>query len=256
MRRFVFAGCCVWGVLSLTAVFAWGAAWAQEAPAPLRESIDFAVSKVEPAIVRIQVVETDYREGREVKNESFGSGVIITPEGHVVTNHHVAGHAVRLICTLASKEEVEAELVGKDPLTDIAVIKLKAEDSREFPTASFGDSSQVKVGDRVLAMGSPMSLSQSVTLGIVSNVELVIPEWFGRWGRVEQDGEDVGSLVRWIGHDASIYGGNSGGPLVDLQGRIVGINELGVGGLGGAIPANVASKVSQALIERGTVARA
>ncbi|MBI3736061.1 trypsin-like peptidase domain-containing protein, partial [Candidatus Sumerlaeota bacterium] len=103
---------------------------------------------------------------------------MITPEGHIVTNHHVAGHAVRMFCTLATREEIEAELIATDPLADIAVIKLKPESPRTFPHASFGDSSKIRVGDRVLAMGSPLALSQSVTLGIVSNAEMILPRTF------------------------------------------------------------------------------
>lgn len=228
---------------------------AGEVPDELKESIDDAVAKVKPTLVRIHVVSTQHYGGREVKYESSGSGAIITTEGHVVTNHHVAGHATRLFCTLADKEEVEATLVGRDPLTDIAVIQLEKDGSRQYPVAEWGDSAQVNVGDYVLAMGSPMSLSQSVTLGIVSNTELVMPEWFGRWGRIEQDGEDVGSLVRWIGHDAQIYGGNSGGPLVNMRGQIVGINEISIG-LGGAIPGNLARSVAEQIIATGEVKRA
>jgi serine protease Do len=172
----------------------------------------------------------------------------------VVTNHHVAGHAIRLFCTLSDKREIEADLIGTDPLADIAVIKLKGEPGKTFPVADFGDSSQVKVGDYVLAMGSPLALSQSVTLGIVSNTELVMPEFFDPMSRFTLDGEDVGSMVLWIGHDAAIYGGNSGGPLVNLEGAIVGINEIDFG-LGGAIPGNLAKDVSQQLIRSGKVTR-
>jgi serine protease Do len=166
----------------------------------------------------------------------------------------VAGHATRLQCTLADKKELEAELVGRDPLTDIAVIKLRADGVQEFPAATFGDSSQARVGDEVLAMGSPLSLSQSVTLGIVSNTEVIMPRSLGPWFRVTEDGEDVGSFVRWIGHDASIYPGNSGGPLVNLRGEIIGINEIWAG-LGGAIPGNLAKAVADELIATGTVKR-
>ena len=228
---------------------------AQEVPDSLRAAVDVAVGKVKPALVRVEVVSTYYSEGREQKYEASGSGVIIDKEGHVVTNHHVAGHATRIVCTMANKEEVPAEVVGCDPATDIAVLKLAPKEPQEFPFATFGDSSLVTVGDHVLAMGSPMSLSQSVTLGIVSNVELVMPEWMNRWGSITQDGEDVGFLVKWLAHDAQIFGGNSGGPLVNLDGQVVGINEIRIG-LGGAIPANIARDVAAELIENGEVTRA
>ena len=243
--------------LALFAVLALGvgAACAEEAPDALRAAVDEAVTKVKPALVRIHVVFTEYGEGRELKYESQGSGAIITKEGHVITNHHVAGHAVRAFCTLADKEEIEAELVAADPLTDIAVMKLLPEEPREFPTASFGDSSRMEVGDNVLAMGSPMALSQSVTLGIISNIEMIVPGWMRAYGGLKQDGEDVGKLVKWIGHDAHIAGGNSGGPLVNMRGEIIGINELRMG-LNGAIPGNLAKDVSGELMANGTVRRA
>jgi serine protease Do len=220
----------------------------------LRAQVDFAVGKVRPALVRIQVVSTDFGEGREVKGQSVGSGAIITKDGFLVTNHHVAGHATRIFCTLWNREEIEAELIGTDALTDIAVLKLKPRSPRAFETVAFGDSSKLRVGDQVLAMGSPMALSQSVTLGIVSNVEMMMPRFFGPSGAMQLDGENVGSLVRWIGHDAAIYGGNSGGPLVNLRGEIVGINEISFG-LGGAIPANLARQVVDELIRNGKVRR-
>lgn len=251
-RFSLFGDACPLGLMVLLGL---GAAWSQEAPPSLRALVDEAVGRVKPALVRIHVVETDYRDGRELKYEATGSGVIITEEGHVVTNHHVAGHATRLVCTLTNKEEIEAELVGADPLSDIAVIRLKAGDGREFPTAAFGDSSSARVGDHVLAMGSPMALSQSVTLGIVSNTEMITPRWIRQWGGIEQDGEDVGSLVKWIGHDAQIFGGNSGGPLVNLDGEVIGINEIRMA-LGGAIPGNLAKAVAEELIAKGSVTRA
>jgi S1-C subfamily serine protease len=105
--------------------------------APLRSEVESAVARVKPALVRIEVVSTEYEEGREVKHESSGSGVIITKEGHVVTNHHVAGHAVQLVCTFANKEEIAAELVGSDPLTDVAVLRLKSRDSNPFSAPEF-----------------------------------------------------------------------------------------------------------------------
>jgi serine protease Do len=249
LRGLVFVTCLL--VLSAT-----GTASAKERSVPpgLQPQIDSAIAKVKPALVRIRVVATDYSEGREVKMQEVGSGAIITKDGYLITNHHVAGHAVRMFCTLWNREEVEAELVGTDPLTDIAVLKLKPEHSMVFRPASFGDSSKIQVGERVLAMGSPMALSQSVTLGIISNPEMTMPRFWGSNRRFRLDGEDVGSLVRWIGHDAAIYGGNSGGPLVNLRGEIIGINEISYG-LGGAIPGNLAKSVAEQLMAKGEIRR-
>lgn len=222
-------------------------------PNVARSQVDAAIARVRPALVRIRVVSTDYSDGREIKQQSVGSGAIITKDGYIVTNHHVAGHAARMFCTLWNREEVEAELIGTDPMTDISVIKLRPETPREFQFVKFGDSAAMKVGDHVLAMGSPMALSQSVTLGIISNAEMIMPRFFGRGG-LRLDGEDVGSLVKWIGHDAAIYGGNSGGPLVNLKGDIIGINEISFG-LGGAIPGNLAKSVVEELKAHGKVKR-
>lgn len=221
----------------------------------LKASVEAAVAKVKPSLVRIHVVSTEYQGGREIKSESTGSGAILTKEGHIVTNHHVAGHAVHMLCTLSDKSEIEADLVGTDPLSDISVIRLKPKTPTEFPTVSFGDSAAVRVGDSVLAMGSPLALSQSVTLGIISNTEMVMPDFFGSFNRFLLDGEDVGSMVLWLAHDADIYGGNSGGPLVNLEGEVIGINEIKFG-LSGAIPGNLAKSVAFQLIEKGKVERA
>ncbi len=243
-------------ILFLATLFAAAPAKAEPPqPASIEQSVQVAVNLVRPALVRIHVVSTRHEDGREVKTEGSGSGVIITEAGHIVTNHHVVGHATRLFCTLANKEEIEATLVGSDPLSDIAVIKLQTDGSRTFPTAKFGDSSLVKVGDPVLAMGSPMALSQSVTVGVVSNVEMMMPQWMGSFGQVEEDGEDIGSLVKWLGHDAAISPGNSGGPLVNLAGEVIGINEIHMA-LGGAIPSDIAQRVANELVEKGKITRA
>ena len=216
-----------------------------------------AIQKVYPALVRIYVVAEEPEGGRMQRMRAAGSGAIISPDGYVVTNHHVAGNATRITCNLANGDEVEATRVGTDPLADIAVLKLKLE-TRKHPdvplaVATWGDSNRLKVGDVVLAMGCPMAVSQSVTQGIVSNTQMIMPRYLE--GQFRLDGEDVGQIVRWIGHDAVIFGGNSGGPLVNLQGEIVGINEIGLGSLGGAIPANLAREVVHQLIEHGRVSR-
>ena len=232
---------------------------AQSAAAPLPEvkaAIDKAVAAVYPALVRIEAVLEEGGEGRMRKMAGVGSGSIITPDGYVLTNHHVAGRATRIVCQLTNHEEVDATLVASDALSDLAVIKLDLKGRREgaaqLSVARFGDSDALGVGESVLAMGCPAGLSQSVTLGIVSNKEMIAPQ---NMGNMDMDGENVGELVRWIGHDAVIYGGNSGGPLVNLQGEIVGVNEVGIGSLGGAIPGNLAKVVAHELIEKGRVRR-
>ena len=225
------------------------------APAPEQTAeVQAALAKVAPSLVRIHVVSVDFQDGRELKREASGSGTIISPDGLVITNHHVAGRTRAITCTLANREELPADLVGTDPLSDIAVLRLRPPTPRTFPVATFGDVTTLKVGDRVLALGSPLALSQSVTMGIVSNTEMIMPGMFWPFNRMTLDGEDVGSIVRWIGHDAAIFGGNSGGPLVNLQGQIVGINEISLG-LAGAIPADLAREVAESIMRDGRVTR-
>ena len=228
--------------------------FAEETLDPLRPAMEKAIARVQPALVRIQVVWVDYAQGREVKHEASGSGFIVKKQGFVVTNHHVAGRATRAVCVFSNNEEIEATLVGTDPLTDIAVLKLDNAKHPEFPTVAWGDSAGIAVGDTVLALGSPLALSQSVTRGIVSNSKMTMPAMFRRFGGFEMEGEDVGSLVRWIAHDASIFPGNSGGPLVNLAGAVIGVNEISLG-LGGAIPSNLARDVAEQIIARGSVQR-
>jgi len=219
-----------------------------------REVIQRAVDAVYPALVRIHVVFEEGAEGRMQKRRASGSGAIISDDGYIITNHHVAGRATRLVCRLSNREEVDAVLVGTDALSDIAILKLDMASRRhpeeKLPVARFGDSDKLTVGDVVLAMGSPAGISQSVTKGIVANTAMISPG-----GSMMLDGERVGELVRWIGHDAVIYPGNSGGPLVNLRGEIVGVNEVSIGSLGGAIPSNLAQAVAKELIAKGRVSR-
>ena len=222
------------------------------------QAIDPAVAAVYPSLVQVQVVAGMYQNGREQKMPGTGSGAIISPDGFVVTNHHVAGHAVVLRCRLANREEVPATLVGTDPLADIAVIKLdlsaRPAGAPPLQPARWGDSDVMKVGDTVYAMGCPLGLSQSVTRGILANKDMMVPKRMG--DTFELDGEEVGSLVKWFGHDANIQPGNSGGPLVNAKGEIVGVNEIGMGSMGGAIPSAVARAVADEIIKTGSMRRA
>jgi serine protease Do len=230
------------------------------APPAAKATVAKAVDNVYPALVRIAVVTTEPEGGRLQKYQSGGSGAIISPDGHVITNHHVAGKARQIFCIMPDGEKIEATLVGTDALADISILKLKPDPDidpnsgkRKWPVAAFGDSDKLRIGDVVFAMGSPSAISQSVTRGIVSNTRMTMPELIPMTFRL--DGEEVGTLVRWIGHDATIYGGNSGGPLVNEDGQIVGINEIGIATMGGAIPSNLAKSVAEQIIATGTVHR-
>lgn len=236
------------------AIFMAASLFSEQASAKADPQVEAAVQAVYPALVRIHVVAEEGGGGRMQKGRASGSGTIISPDGYILTNHHVAGRATRITVRLADRQEIRATLVGTDPLADLAILKIDRKDLRDpdapLPVAKFGDSDALEVGDKVLAMGSPAGLSQSVTEGIVANTEMIAPG-----GSMRLDGESVGELVRWIGHDAVIFPGNSGGPLVNLKGQIIGVNEVGIGSLGGAIPSNLARKVADELIATGNVER-
>ncbi|MFQ5428905.1 MAG: PDZ domain-containing protein [Phycisphaerae bacterium] len=228
----------------------------------LRRMIESARDRVFPALVNIHVSTVNYWGGKEHKGAATGSGTIISPEGYVVTNQHVTNKGKKFRCTLADKQEITAVLVGEDPLTDLAVLKLQLNElkspSTPLPVATFGNSDELEVGDHVMAMGSPFSLSRSVTLGIVSNTARVFAGG-GDDNDIEEmeldQGQRTGLFTRWIQHDALINPGNSGGPLVNLKGEVIGVNELGGSGMGFAIPSNLAKQVTAELIRQGEVPR-
>ncbi len=226
-----------------------------QATADLRDVIAGARDKVYPALVNIAVVWGTEQGGREVRFRATGSGTILDDKGTVLTNHHVAGKATRIICTLSNKEEVPAELVGTDAMTDLAVLRLKLSERKDptapLPIAALGDSETLLVGDYVMSMGSPQGMARSVTLGIVSNKERPASGALG-----DLEGEPTGALTLWIQHDALILPGNSGGPLVNLKGEVIGVNEAGNGqGVGFAIPANLAKRVVADILQYGKVRR-
>jgi serine protease Do len=218
---------------------------------------DPMLTRVFPSIVRIEAIRLQPRDGRLSKQWTGGSGVIISAQGHVVTNCHVTEDGDYFRCYLYDGSHVEARLVGQDALTDLAVLQLdltqRPKNAPPLVVTKFGDSGKLEAGQEVFALGSPGFLSQSVTRGIVANPSLVLPEQTA--GKMILRGEDVGTLVRWILHDARIFGGNSGGPLVNSRGEIVGINEIGVFNLSGAIPSTLARVVSEQIIAKGTVSR-
>ena len=173
-----------------------------------------------------------------------GSGFFVSSDGYIVTNHHVAGDADRLRVELADGREFDAELIGSDPHTEIALIKV---DGEGFPVASLGDSDALRVGEWVLAIGSPFGLEHTVTSGIVSAL-----------GRSEVNIVDYANFIQT---DAAINPGNSGGPLVNLDGEVIGMNTAllspsgGNSGIGFAIPINIVKYVAAEIQANGTVAR-
>lgn len=185
------------------------------------------------------------RVPRERRERALGSGVVVSTDGYILTNNHVVENADEIRIVLADETtDFEAELVGSDPETDIAVLKVDADD---LPAITLANSDQLKVGDYVLAIGNPLGVGQTVTSGIVSAK--------GRSGIGIVDYED------FIQTDASINPGNSGGALVDLRGRLVGINTAilsrsgGSQGIGFAVPSNLARSIMESLIEDGEVRR-
>ena len=176
--------------------------------------------------------------------QGLGTGVIVDDEGHILTNHHVIAEADEITVRLEDEREFQAEVVGADPKTDLAVIRIDAED---LVPASLGDSDDLRIGQWVLAIGNPFGLSSTLTAGIVSAT--------GRSSVGVADYED------FIQTDAAINPGNSGGPLVDLRGRVVGINTAifsrsgGYMGIGFSIPVNMARSILLDLVDDGEVIR-
>ncbi|MGH7956787.1 MAG: DegQ family serine endoprotease [Opitutaceae bacterium] len=183
-------------------------------------------------------------EIQQPPQSGLGSGVIISSDGYVATNNHVVQGADEVIVALDDGRELKAKVVGRDPQTDIAVIKV---DAKDLPAITFADSNKIEVGDRVLAIGNPFGIGETVTTGIISAK--------GRRPGLGLDYED------FVQTDAAINPGNSGGALVDVEGRLVGINTAilsrngGFQGVGLAVPANLVSQVADGLVKHGKVVR-
>jgi serine protease Do len=181
---------------------------------------------------------------REVRG--IGTGMVMDAQGHILTNYHVAGGASRIMVLLADGRTYPAELIGGDPKTDLAILKIKADG--ELPQVTFGDSNQVQVGEWVVAIGHPQGLNQTVTKGIIS-------------AKHRSGITDPTTYQDFLQTDAAINPGNSGGPLLNLRGEVIGINAAiasttgGFQGIGFAIPSNMALYVARQIIEQGEVRR-
>ncbi|MBU4319778.1 MAG: DegQ family serine endoprotease [Nitrospinae bacterium] len=186
----------------------------------------------------------DFGSPKKWKEQSLGSGVIVSSDGYIITNNHVIEQAEEIKVTLYDKKSFKGKIVGSDPKTDIAVIKINA---GNLPTAAWADSDKLQVGEFVLAIGNPFGLSHTVTMGIISAV--------GRASVGITDYED------FIQTDAAINPGNSGGPLVNIKGEIIGINTAifsktgGYQGIGFAVPSNLVRSVMEDLIKYGKKTR-
>jgi len=182
-------------------------------------------------------------EAQTRRTSSLGSGVIVSSEGYILTNHHVVEAADEIEIALADGRKAKAYIIGSDPETDLAVVKI---DMKGLPTVTFGRSDQAKVGDIVLAIGNPFGVGQTVTMGIISAL-----------GRKHRSN----TYANFIQTDAAINPGNSGGALADVTGNLIGINTLifsptgGSLGIGFAIPAVIAKQVMEQIIQTGGVTR-
>jgi len=219
----------------------------------LNEAFKTVAGFVRPSVVFIEVESGSARgffrnRGGGALRQSAGSGVIISSEGYVVTNHHVIEDATRIRVTLSDKREYRADVVGEDPNTDLAVIRLR--DAPPVPAVTIGDSESLEVGEWVLAVGNPFRLTSTVTAGIVSAL--------GRSVNIIDDSFGIESFIQT---DAAINPGNSGGALVNLRGELIGVataiaTESGsYEGYGFAVPVNLVERVVRDLIEFGEVQR-
>ncbi len=234
------------------------------APAPLPAaapgSVADAVARVEPAVVNIDTTVRVRRRtfeggpfgedpwGRSTVEEvpvpqGMGTGVLVAPEGVVLTNNHVIRQAQGITVTLADDRQFTARILGTDPITDLAILKI--DDSRPFPVARLASSQGIRTGEWVVALGNPLGIGQTATVGVLS----------ARGRRLPDASQALSDLLQT---DAAINPGNSGGPLVNLKGEVIGINTAivrGAQGIGFAIPAETAMRIMADLREHGRVVR-
>ncbi|HVF22374.1 MAG TPA: trypsin-like peptidase domain-containing protein [Pyrinomonadaceae bacterium] len=263
----VVAGIGIGAMLSGRTIVAQSDLQVARAPEALSASFAEIARRVEPAVVNIETTQAQIevsekdedKEDQSEKNplldmfrrqprrpaRGVGSGFIISPQGYILTNYHVVEDAARITVGMQSGEKYRGEVVGFDPETDVAVIKIAVQ--KDLPTVTLGDSNAAQVGDWVLAMGSPFGLDQTVTAGIISKKERESPYF--------------NVFQRFLQTDAAINRGNSGGPLVNMRGEVIGMNSQiatstgDYNGIGFALPSNETSFVYKQLIAHGKVKR-
>ena len=263
----------LWGFLGavLGALAVWvslgtGLLPGREAPSPLRPSLPPVSSprpeapavevaeRVGPAVVGVinEEVFQDWWTGEEAVQRSSGSGVVFDPRGYIVTNYHVVEGADRVMVALADGKTLRGKVVGTDPPTDLAVLKVEA--SSPLPAVSFADTSRLRVGEVAIAIGHPlgMQFERTVTVGVVSGIRYFT---YGQDPRLSR-------VFKLIQTDAAINPGNSGGALLNARGELIGINTFkfqereNIEGMGFAIPAETVKRVAEELVRWGRVRRA
>lgn len=204
-------------------------------------------ARVAPSVVFVRTNQTHRYGSRRVLGRGLGSGFVIDPDGLILTNHHVVENAARIDVSIGKDRRLRAQIVGADPPTDIAILRVEA---RGLPALSLGDSNALRVGDWVLAIGNPFGLANTVSAGIISAKD-----------RTTEDvpGLDPQGFYSFLQTDASINPGNSGGPLLDLAGNVVGVNtaiNVQAHKIGYAIPINMIRELLPRLVGKGHVERA
>lgn len=248
----LLAGCAAVGPQASEAPPLWSEAQ-EAAPDPglvrMNEALVRLAERLRPALVQVRVQGDAPRSPAPPAPEGprppdprrgLGSGFLISPEGYLVTNHHVVTDAPRVEVRLADGRRFRAQVIGRDPRTDLALLKIDA--PGPLPTLPIGDSDQARVGEFVLALGHPFGLDQTVSFGIVSR------RGPGRAG-------DTGAGFDFIQTDAAVNPGNSGGPLVNMAGQVIGVNSMASrgGSIGFAIPSNLVKSLLPQLQARGRV---
>ena len=230
---------------------------AEPYPAATPQRVAAVTAIISPAVVRVDIAQAIYKDGKQSLVRGNGSGVIIDQQGRILTNYHVAGRAIEIYVTLANKERVPARLIGDDHWTDLAIIQMDMDTIGKkqiaFSSAQLGDSGSLVVGQDVMAFGTPFGLARTVTRGSVSNTDRT---FYDVQQRMDIDGYETGDFSNWIQMDVPINPGNSGGPLVDLAAKVVGINTRGGGqNLNFAIPIDTAKPVIAAILQTAVEAK-
>jgi len=230
-------------LISIASITAYGADPSGLGTLDFRQVVTRAKDRVFPSLVFLKCLQESHETGKKQAHEIAGSGVLISSGGELLTNWHVVDKAIQVRCLLFDGRNFDAEVVGSDKDLDLALVRLKApKGAKPFPCAEIGESSLLKEGDFVMAMGAPWGLTRSVSIGIISCTRRYL--------------ESNSDYSLWLQTDASISPGNSGGPLVNTAGQVIGINTLGTffgGDMGFSVPSSTIREILPRLRQYGDV---